>query len=50
MKIRTNVRAGGSHLQHNEALAVRSNVRAGGAFPQHNEALASLPHLSGHPQ
>jgi hypothetical protein len=38
MTIKTNVKAGGINIQHNESLAVRSNVKAGGISVQHNES------------
>jgi hypothetical protein len=41
MTIKTNVKAGGINVQHNETLAVRSNVKAGlGPWmsPNHNES------------
>jgi hypothetical protein len=37
MTIKTNVKAGGINVQHNETLAVRSNVKAGGLPLNHNE-------------
>jgi len=40
MKIRTNVKARGLMLNHNEALVVRTNVKARGVSLNHNEALA----------
>jgi hypothetical protein len=40
MTIKTNVKAGGITINHNETLAVRSAVKAGGLTIQHNEALA----------
>ena len=39
MTIKTNVKAGGRDLNHNESLVVRSNVKAGG-WSNHNETLA----------
>ena len=39
MTIKTNVKAGGLNIQHNETLAVRSDVKAGGILPNHNETL-----------
>jgi hypothetical protein len=39
MTIRTQVKAGGGQVQHNEALRVRSTVKAGGKSLNHNEAL-----------
>ena len=40
MKIRTNVKARGIMLNHNEALVIRTNVTARGTSLNHNEALA----------
>mgnify|MGYP003578864713 CR=1 FL=1 len=46
MMIKTNVKAGGMQLQHNETLAVRSNVKAGGLNSyNHNETLAVRSHV-----
>ena len=39
MKIRTNLKASGTSLNHNEALRVRSTIKAGGVDGQHNETL-----------
>ena len=39
MKIRTQLKAGGVSLNHNEALRVRSALKAGGEHLNHNEAL-----------
>ena len=39
MTIRTQLRAGGTFLNHNEALRVRTSVKAGGVEGQHNEKL-----------
>ena len=39
MTIRTQLRAGGVNLNHNEVLRVRSTVKAGGIWENHNEAL-----------
>jgi hypothetical protein len=38
MTIKTNVKAGGLTIQHNETLAVRSNVQAGTIQINHNES------------
>ena len=38
MTLKTNVKAGGITLQHNETLAVRSAVKAGGIGLNHNES------------
>jgi hypothetical protein len=38
MTIKTNIKAGGVKINHNETLAVRSNVKAGGLSVQHNES------------
>ena len=38
MTIKTNVKAGGVGLNHNETLAVRSDVKAGGIGFNHNES------------
>jgi hypothetical protein len=38
MTIKTNVKAGGINLQHNETLAIRSNVKAGRIIANHNES------------
>lgn len=38
MTIKTNVKAGGINLQHNETLAVRSAVKAGGIGVNHSES------------
>jgi hypothetical protein len=38
MTIKTNVKAGGVGLQHNETLSIRSNVKAGALEPNHNES------------
>ena len=54
MKLKTNVKAGGARLQHNETivgqakkgLAVRTNVKAGGFQNQHNETIVRKPRLS----
>jgi hypothetical protein len=44
MKIKSNVKAGGMNLQHNEKLAkglpIKTGVKAGGISMQHNEKLA----------
>ena len=44
MKIKTNVKAGGISLQHNQtavrALKVQTNVKAGTLPPNHNQTLA----------
>jgi hypothetical protein len=40
MTIKTNVKAGGQRVNHNETLAVRSDLKAGGLELNHNEALA----------
>ena len=39
MTIRTNLKAGGVSINHNEALQVRSAIKAGGRRLNHNEAL-----------
>jgi hypothetical protein len=39
MKIRTELRAGGENLNHNEVLVVRSALKAGRIALNHNEAL-----------
>jgi len=39
MTIKTQVKAGGTQYQHNEALRVRSTVKAGGWISNHNETL-----------
>ena len=39
MKIRTQLKAGGVNLNHNEALRVRTALKAGGFNLNHNEAL-----------
>jgi hypothetical protein len=39
MTIRTQLKAGGSNLNHNEALQVRTSLKAGGTTYQHNESL-----------
>jgi hypothetical protein len=38
VKVRTNLKAGKMHIQHNRAvgLRVRAGVKAGGMFKQHN--------------
>lgn len=44
MEIRTNVKAGGRYVNHNEsasAVVVRTSVRAGGQDLQHNESAVS---------
>jgi hypothetical protein len=47
MKAKTNVKAGGAWVNHNETLAhskglkVRTKVKAGGLGANHNEALVS---------
>ncbi|HEV7785165.1 MAG TPA: hypothetical protein VGQ28_07505 [Thermoanaerobaculia bacterium] len=38
MTIKTNVKAGGAQLQHNETLSVRSDVKAGRLSANHNES------------
>jgi hypothetical protein len=38
MTIKTNVKAGGTSIQHNETLAIRSAVKAGAIDPNHNES------------
>ena len=38
MTIKTDVKAGGPILQHNETLVVRSAVKAGGIRLNHNES------------
>jgi hypothetical protein len=38
MTIKTNVKAGGAQLQHNETLTIRSGVKAGGNSLNHNES------------
>ena len=43
MRIKTNVRAGGNNLNHNQAvkcLRVKSHVRAGGHNLNHNQRVA----------
>ena len=40
MTIRTQLKAGGVNMQHNEALQVRSTLKAGGIIANHNEHLA----------
>jgi hypothetical protein len=44
MRTRTNLKAGGVHLQHNETLrgglTLKTHVRAGGIWRNHNETLA----------
>jgi hypothetical protein len=44
MKIKTNVKAGGIPLQHNQTVArgmkVKTNVKAGGVTMQHNQTSA----------
>ena len=39
MKTRTQVKAGGSNLNHNETLNVRTALKSGGTALQHNETL-----------
>ena len=39
MKIRTQLKAGGVNLNHNEALRVRTALKAGDVSLNHNEAL-----------
>ena len=39
MRIRTQLKAGGSNLNHNETLAVRTALKAGGRMLNHNETL-----------
>lgn len=39
MTIRTQLKAGGIQVNHNEALEVRSAIRAGGRLVNHNDAL-----------
>ena len=39
MTIRTQLKAGGKSLNHNEALQIRTSLKAGGTTYQHNEAL-----------
>ena len=39
MTIRTQIRAGGMNMQHNEPLRVRSTVKAGKITLNHNEGL-----------
>ena len=43
LKVKTNVRAGGFSLNHNQTLArgmkVKTNVRAGGLSMNHNQTL-----------
>jgi hypothetical protein len=39
MKIRTQLKAGGRNLNHNETLQVRSALKAGGLRLNHNETL-----------
>jgi len=38
MTIKTNVKAGGLPVNHNETLAIRSNVKAGDRIFNHNES------------
>jgi hypothetical protein len=38
MTIKTNVKAGGVNMQHNETLAVRSDVKTGRITANHNES------------
>src|SRR5262249_34917013 len=44
MKIKTNVKAGGTNMQHNQkvsrGLKVKSHVKAGGMTLQHNQTIA----------
>jgi len=39
MTIKTNVKAGGREMNHNETLKIRSNVKAGALTTNHNESL-----------
>ena len=39
MTVRTQLKSGGRHINHNEALRVRSTVKAGGYSLNHNERL-----------
>jgi len=39
MTVKTQIRAGGMNMQHNEALRVRSTVKAGKIAINHNEGL-----------
>lgn len=39
MTIRSDIKAGGTNLNHSEGLAVRSDVKAGGTNLNHNECL-----------
>ena len=44
MKIKTNVKAGGMNMQHNQTMArglkVKTGVKAGGINMQHNQTMA----------
>jgi hypothetical protein len=42
MKIRTNVKAGGSSIQHNQTVGLKAmtDVKAGGIEPNHNQTVA----------
>src|SRR5262249_32679362 len=44
MKVKTNVKASGTHPQHNQTVArglkVKTNVKSGGSKPQHNQTVA----------
>jgi len=44
MKVKTNVKAGGVSVQHNQTVArglkVKTGVKAGGVQMQHNQAMA----------
>ena len=38
MKIKTNIKAGGVSINHNQnALAIKSNIKAGGMKSNHNQ-------------
>ncbi len=37
MKVRTNIKAGGQQLNHNQTLKVRTGIMAGGLTLNHNQ-------------
>ena len=42
MTVKTQIKAGGMNMQHNEALRVRSTVKAGGENLNHNQTLRTV--------